>query len=132
MPLGSSISLTVRQRGKAIYSVFFLEGSSSVLAVLATILMSATAPQTPTLLSMTLFYSIFGIISINILNYIYKHPQQVPDSPEQESCDDVFQTSNISSLALSANNFLKNLTMSFTLFSSSPSLSSAQAGHTKQ
>ena len=39
--LGSSISLTVRQRGKAIYSVFFLGGSSSVLAVLATILLSA-------------------------------------------------------------------------------------------
>ena len=37
MPLGSS----VRQRGKTIYSGFFLGGSSSVLAVLATILMSA-------------------------------------------------------------------------------------------
>ena len=41
VPLGSSSNLTVRQRGKAIYSVFFLGGSSSVLAVLATILMSA-------------------------------------------------------------------------------------------
>ena len=40
VPLGSAISLTVRQRGKAIYSVFFLRGSSSMLAVLATILMS--------------------------------------------------------------------------------------------
>ena len=40
VPLGSSISLTVRQRGKAIYSVFFQGGSSSMLAVLATILMS--------------------------------------------------------------------------------------------
>ena len=40
VPLGFSISLTVRQRGKAIYSVFFLGGSSSVLVVLATILMS--------------------------------------------------------------------------------------------
>ena len=40
VPLGSSISLTVRQRGKAIYSVFFLGGSSSMIAVLATILMS--------------------------------------------------------------------------------------------
>ena len=42
VPLGSSISLTVRQMGKAIYSVFFLGGSSSKLAVLATILMSAS------------------------------------------------------------------------------------------
>ena len=40
VPLGSSISLIVRQRGNTIYSVFFLGGSSSVLAVLATILMS--------------------------------------------------------------------------------------------
>ena len=39
VPLGSSISLTVRQSGKAIYSVFFLGDSSSVLAVLVTILM---------------------------------------------------------------------------------------------
>ena len=42
VPLGSSISLTVKQRGKAIYSEFFLGGSSSELAVLATILMSET------------------------------------------------------------------------------------------
>ena len=41
VPLGSSSRLTVRQRGKVIYSVFFLGGSSSVLAVLATIIMSA-------------------------------------------------------------------------------------------
>ena len=34
--------LTVRQRGKLIYSVFFLGGSTSVLAVLATILMSVS------------------------------------------------------------------------------------------
>ena len=42
VPLGSSISLTVRQRGKAINSLFFLGGSSSVLAVLATILQSVS------------------------------------------------------------------------------------------
>ena len=40
VPLGSSSRLTVRQRGTEIYSVFFLGGSSSVLAVLTTILMS--------------------------------------------------------------------------------------------
>ena len=40
VPLGLSISLTMRQRGKAIYSAFFIWVSSSVLTVLATILMS--------------------------------------------------------------------------------------------
>jgi hypothetical protein len=38
---GSSISLTVRQRGRGIYSVKMWGGSSSVLVMLATILMSA-------------------------------------------------------------------------------------------
>ena len=43
VPPGSSISLTVRQRGKAIYSVFFFGGFSSVLAVLAIIFISDSA-----------------------------------------------------------------------------------------
>ena len=37
VPEGSSSSLTVRQRGRAIYSVIILGGPASVLAVLATI-----------------------------------------------------------------------------------------------
>ena len=61
VPLGSSISLTVRQRGKAIYSVFFLGGSSSVLVVLATILMSGF-----------LYVQFLNSVREAILDFLYK------------------------------------------------------------
>ena len=51
-----------------------------------------------------IYLSIFGIISINTNNHIQEHPQSM------EKCDAVFLTS--SSLALSANIFLKNITRS--------------------
>ena len=84
MPFGSSISLTVRQMGKVIYSVFFLGGSSSVFVVLATILMSGGAKPLTTLCSLFKSWRVnfvdFPVEKEIILNKIGRRRDQIQRS----------------------------------------------------